>query len=185
MRPLSLLLLVVLAGAPAPAKEKPPIIHRIPLPPKPDFSALEWLVGSWKGRTVEPSPPGEISLAVSFDLDKRLMIFRGQLSLSATTTLPEMKETWLGVLNADRSGTEFVLRLFSDTGFVTRYGVTVDGGAISFSPEGGEQPPQGWLFRRQIQRTGANELLEAVQVAPPGKPFFEHYTAKLTRNPPQ
>ena len=185
MRPLSLLLLILLSGAPASAKEKPPIVHRIPLPPKPDFSALEWLAGTWKGRTNEQSPPGEISLEVSFDLDKRLMIFRGQMSLSATTTLPETKETWLGVLNSDRSGTEFVLRLFSDTGFVTRYGVTVDGGEISFSPEGGERPPPGWLFRRQIQRTGPNELLDAVQVAPPGKPFFEYYSAKLTHNPPQ
>jgi len=185
MRPFGFLLLVVLTGAPASGKEKPPIVHRIPLPPKPDFSALEWLAGTWKGRTIEQSPPGEISLAVSFDLDKRLMIFRGQLSLSATTTLPETKETWLGVLNSDRSGTDFVLRLFSDTGFVTRYGVTVDGGEISFSPEGGEQPPPGWLFRRQILRTGANELSESVQVAPPGKPFFEYYSAKLTRNPPQ
>jgi hypothetical protein len=185
MRSLSLLLLVLLSGAPALAKGKPPIVHRIPLPPKPDFSALEWLAGTWKGQTIEHSPAGEISLAVSFDLDMRLMIFREQSSLSATTTLPETKEMCLGILNPDRSGRDFVLRLFSDTGFVTRYRVTVDGGEISFSPEGGEQPPPGWLFRRQLQRTGANELLEAVQVAPPGKPFFEYYTAKLTRNPTQ
>jgi hypothetical protein len=174
-----------MCGAVASAKEKPPIVHRIPLPPKPDFSTLEWLVGAWRGQTVENSPQGEISLVVSFDLDKRLMIFREQSSLSASATLPETKETCLGILNADRSDADFILRLFSDTGFATRYRVTVEGGEISFSPEGGEQPPPGWLFRRQFQRTGVNELLEAVQVAPPGKSFFEYYTAKLTRIPTQ
>ena len=68
------------------------------------------------------------------------MVFRGQLSLSATTTLPATKETWLGVLNADRSGTEFVLRLFSDTGFVTRYGVTPLARFVSFAVAG--VPPE-------------------------------------------
>lgn len=183
MRSIPLLLLALLCGTPALAKDKPPVVHRIPLPPKPDFSAIEWLVGNWKGKTTEPSPPGEIALAVSLDLDQRWITVREQLSLSGTGTLPASSEAWLGILSPDRSGTDFTLRVYSDTGFATRYRLHVAGGEITFSPEGGEQPPPGWLFRRQLQRTGVNELTEAVQVAPPGRAFFDYYSAKLTRAP--
>jgi hypothetical protein len=59
--------------------------------------------------------------------------------------------------------------------------VTVDGPEIRLTPEGGEQPPPGWLFRRVIHRTGVEEFTEHVQVAPPTKGFFDYYTAELTR----
>lgn len=160
-------------------KEKPPIIHRIPLPPKPDYSDLDWLIGEWTGQTNEKSPQGEVHLFVSFDLDKRVMIFREEVALAATEALPESKEAWIGILSQEASGGEFVMRVFSDTGFITRFGVTAEGGTVSFNPEGGEQPPPGWLFRRTLQRPNVGELIETVQVAPPQKAFFDYYTAKL------
>ena len=181
MRPIPLLLALVLGGAVALAKEKPPVIHRIPLPPRPDFSDLDWLIGEWTGKTTGKSPEGEVSLTVILDLDKRFMILRGQETLAGTPTLVESKETWLGVLSQERPGEGFVLRVFSDTGFVSRYRVTVNAGTLSLNPEGGEHPPPGWLFRRTLQRTGIGEMLETVQVAPPQKPFFDYYAAKLTR----
>jgi hypothetical protein len=184
MRPVCLLLALTLAAAAALAKEKPPVIHRIPLPPRPDFSDLDWLIGDWSGKTTENSPKGEVSLSVSFDLDKRFMVFRGQETLAATPTLGESRESWLGLLSQDPSGGGFILRVFSDKGFITRYRVTVIAGTVSLDPEGGEQPPPGWLFRRTLQRTDIGEMLETVQVAPPQKPFFDYYAAKLTRAAP-
>jgi len=181
MRRCSSVLVLILGGAVALAKEKPPIVHRIPQPPRPDFSELEWLVGEWRGTTTEKSPQGEVSLSIAFDLDKRFMVFREQLSLAPTPTWVGSKEAWLGVLGRDHSNAAFVLRVYSDTGFVSRYRVTVEAGTVSFHPEGGEQPPPGWLFRRTLQRTDVGEMLETVQVAPPRKPFFDYYTAKLTR----
>jgi hypothetical protein len=184
MRPVCLILALVLGGAVALAKEKPPVIHRIPLPPRPTFSDLDWLVGTWTGKTTEHSPKGDVSLTVSFDLDSRFMVFRGQETLAATPTLLESKETWLGILSQDRSVGGYLLRVFSDTGFITRYRVTVDAGTISLDPEGGEQPPPGWLFRRTLQRTDIGEMLATVQVAPPQKPFFDYYSATLKRAAP-
>lgn len=178
-----LILLIVLTSAAVFAKEKPPVLHRIPLPPRADFSELDWLIGEWTGKTLEKSPQGEISLGVSFDLDKRVMIFREQVSLSATPTQPGSRESSMGILSADRVR-GFILRVFSDTGFITRYRVAVDGAEVSMSPEGGEQPPPGWLFRRSLKRVDIGVLVETVQVAPPGKPFFEYYSAKLTRTVP-
>jgi hypothetical protein len=180
MRSFLLLFLIFVLPAAALSKEKPPIVHRIPLPPRPDFSALDWLLGEWSGKTDEKSPKGELSLTVSYDLDQRYMVFREQISLAATPNLPETKETWLGIMISERSG-GYTLRLFSDTGFITRYRVTVEGGNITLSPEGGEQPPPGWLFRRLYQRADVNAIAETVQVAPPDKPFFEYYSARLTR----
>lgn len=181
MRPILLVLLWALGGSVVLGKEKPPIIHRIPLPPRPDYSGLDWLIGEWTGKTNGKSPQGEIRLAVSFDLDKRVMIFREEVALAATETLPESKQASIGILSQDVSGAEFVMRVFSDTGFITRFRVAVDAGTVSFNPEGGEQPPPGWLFRRTLQHTNVAELLETVQVAPPQKAFFDYYTAKLTR----
>jgi len=183
MRPLLLLLMLTLTAVPGPAKDKPPLTYRIPLPPKADFGPVDWLVGEWAGKTGERSPQGEIHLTISYDLDKRFLIFREETALAATPTAPATNEAWLGILSPDPAGRGFVLRVFSNTGFITRYRVTVDQASVSFNPEGGEEPPPGWLFRRTLQRLDVDAINETVQVAPPGKPFFDYCAAKLTRVP--
>ena len=177
-----ILALACLAGAaPLVAKEKPPTIYQIPLPPKPDFSAVDWLVGEWTGSTTDQSTPGEIRLSVSYELDNQVMLLRGEASFQATKTSPAMKESWMGVLTSDRGALGFLLRTFSSTGFITRYRVTVEGPETHINPEGGEQPPPGWLFRTVITRTSPKEFVETFQAAPPNKSFFDYYTAKLSR----
>lgn len=169
---------------PAAGKDKPPVQYQIPIPTRGDFSALDWMQGQWNGKTLETSPPGEVHLSVTPDLDKHFLVFRGEVSLAATATVPAMKESWMGVLcpSADRAG--FVLHVFSSTGFMTRYRFTIDEPEIRLNPEGGDLSPPGWLFRMTWARTGPDEFTETVRVAPPGKPFFDYYTAKLTRVPP-
>ena len=184
MRSLFLVLLCMLAMLPAPAKDRPPLTYRIPLPPQPNYEPLDWLIGEWSGKTSELSPQGEIRLTVSYDLDKRFLIFREDVSLAATTTVPASNESWLGILSPDPSGKSFLLRVFSSTGFITRYRATVELGQVALSPEGGEEPPPGWLFRRTLQRLDVGEIGETVHVAPPGKSFFDYYTARLTRATP-
>ncbi len=181
---LMLTLICPLAGAILAAKEKPPVQYQITIPAPPDFSALDWLQGQWTGKTLPNNPPGDVQLSVSSDLGKRVLVFRGEVSLAATTTVPATKESWLGILTASTVGTGFSLRVFSSTGFITRYRLTADGPELQLNPEGGDSPPAGWLFRRIWVRTGPNELTETVQVAPPGKAFFNYYAAKFARVPP-
>ena len=166
------------------AKEKPPTTYTIHLPPQPDFSQVDWLIGDWSGKTTERDLQGEIHLSATYDLDKRVVVLREIISLPATRTIPAANETWMGVLTVSRSGAGFILRTFSSTGFVTRYRVTVEGAEFHFNPDGGDQSPPGWLFRRIITRTNADELTETVQGAPPQKPFFDYYSAKLARTRP-
>jgi len=178
----AIILGMLLCGAGAVfAKDKPPVVHRIPLPPRPDFSDLEWIFGDWEGRTGGRSPAGEIRLSIALDMDKRYVIFHGEEKLDATPDLAEYKESWLGVMTQDPAGAGFILRVFSDTGFMTRYRATVVAGTVTFNQEGGEQPPPGWLFRRIFQRTDVGEILLTLQAAPPQKPFFDYYSANLTR----
>jgi hypothetical protein len=171
------------AGCASTAKDKPPVQYQIPIPSLADFSPFDWLQGQWAGKTQPPSPPGEVKLSVTSELEKHFMVFRGEVSLGATSTVPAMKESWMGVLSAspDRSG--FILQEYSSTGFVTRYRLTVDEPEIRLNPEGGDSPPPGWLFRRIWARTGPDEFTETVRAAPPGKAFFDYYTAKFTRVP--
>jgi len=185
MRSAFLVLLAIISTVSLPAKEKPPVTYRIPLPSKPDFSPLEWLLGEWTGKTTGRGPQGEVRLSIAYDLDKRFLIFREQVSLPATATVAASEESWLGILSAERSGTSFVLRMYSNTGFITRHRVTIEEAQVSFNPEGGEQPPPGWLVRRTLERLGDAELVETVQMAPPNRPFFDYYTAKLTRKETQ
>lgn len=185
MRSLLLVLLCGLSAAGLAAKEKPQATYTIPMPPQPDFSALDWLVGEWSGKTTGRDPQGEVRLSVAYDLEKRFLIFREEVALPPTNKSPGVNETWMGVLSADRSRPGFVLRTFSSTGFMTRYRVIGDGAEIRFSPEGGEEPPPGWLFRSVIARTGDSQLTLTVQAAPPDKPFFDYYTAELARKPSQ
>ena len=181
MTAIILALACFVGAAPLVAKEKPPTIYQIPLPPKPDFSAVDWLVGEWTGSTTDRRAPGEIRLSVSYELDHQVMLLRGEASFQATKTSPAMKESWMGVLTSDRGAVGFLLHTFSNTGFITRYRVTVEGPETHINPEGGEQPPPGWLFRTVIKRTDPQEFVEIVQVAPPNKSFFDYYTAKLSR----
>jgi len=102
MRSVFLVLLAITSIVPLPAKEKPPVTYRIPLPSKPDFSPLEWLLGEWMGKTTGRGPQGEVRLSIAYDLDKRFMIFREQVSLAATTTVPSSEESWMGILSAAR-----------------------------------------------------------------------------------
>jgi hypothetical protein len=184
MRPTLLILLCLACAVAGPAKEKPPVIHRIPLPPLPDYGALDWLVGEWTGKTSGSSPEGKVHLAISYDLEKRFMVFREHVQLAATDSVPETSETWMGVLSPDPSGKGFRLRVFSDTGFITRYRVTVEEANVYLNPEGGEEPPAGWLFRHTLKRTNVGELTETVQAAPPHQAFFDYYSAKLKRTAP-
>lgn len=161
------------------AKDKPPAQYQIPIPAAPDFSSLNWLEGRWNGTTVPPGPPGEIQITASPDLEKHIMIVRGEVSLDATPTVPATRESWMGVLSAN--GSDFKLRVFSSTGFITSFRVIVEGTEIHLNPEGGDSPPPGWLFRHAWSRTAADELIETVEVAPPGKAFFNYYTARLSR----
>ena len=184
VRALFLVLISVPSGALSAAKDKPPVQYQIPIPAPPDFSALDWLQGQWTGKTIPNSSPGELQLAVTADLDKHFLVLRGEVSLAATPTVPATKESWLGILSASPNGTGFILWKFSSTGFVTRYRMTVNEAELHLNPEGGDSPPPGWLFRLTWARTGPDELTETVQAAPPGKSFFDYYTAKLTRVPP-
>ena len=181
MRLFYLVIFVLLGTGPALAKEKPPASYSIPLPPKPDYTSLQWLVGEWTGKTTNRGPQGEIRLSVEVALDGRFMILREELNFAATKASPATRESWLGILSANRSESGFHLRTFSSTGFITRHRVTVTGSEIHFYPEGGEQPPPGWLFRRSLQRSGETEIIETVETAPPDKSFFDYFTAKLTQ----
>lgn len=165
----------------AAAPKKPPKTYAIPLPPKPDFSSLEWLVGEWEGKTVGRSPQGEVHLSVAYDLDQRFLVFREKLTLAATASSPAVNESWMGILSGRNLGSDYVFRVFSSTGFITRYRVTVDKAEIRFTPEGGGQPPPGWLFRRVVTRSGPSELTETVEAAPPTGSFFDYYAAQLSR----
>jgi hypothetical protein len=171
----------LLAAAPLVAKEKAPAVYQIPLPPKQDFTAVDWLVGEWAGKTTDRKAQGEIRLSVSYELDNQVILLRGEASFQATKTSPATKESWLGVLTSDRGAGGFLLRTFSSTGFITQYRVTVEGPETYINPEGGEQPPPGWLFRTVIKRIDPEEIVETVQAAPPNKAFFDYYTAKLSR----
>jgi len=181
---LILAMVFTLTGRTASAKEKSPVQYQIQLPAPPDFTALNWLQGRWTGKTLPNGPAGEVQLSVSPELRNHFLAFRGEVSLAATKTVPASQESWMGMLSASYGEPGFLLRVFSSTGFITRYRLTVDGAEIHLNPEGGDLSPPGWLFRRTWVRNGPDEFTETVQAAPPDKAFFNYYTAKYTRVPP-
>jgi len=165
----------------APQNQKPPRDYSIALPPKPDFSALDWLAGDWTGQTADKHSPGDVHINVVYALDRRYMVFNEWIALPATKTAPATRESWIGILTSGPSGSGLVFHSYSSTGFVLRYRVVADGNQISFFPEGGDPAPAGWLFRRTLARVADGTFTETVQAAPPNQPFFDYYTARLTR----
>ena len=181
---LRLALLAAFAVLPVVGKDKPPVQYQIPIPAPPDFSPLDWLMGEWSGATTEKSPPGKVHLTASIELGKQFVVMREEVSLDSTDTVPATQESWMGILSPAPDTAGFVLQVFSSNGFITRYRVKVDGPQLRLSPEGGDRPPPGWLFRKTLERTGAAEFTETVQAAPPNKAFFDYYTARLSRVTP-
>ncbi len=175
-------------------KDKAPATYSIPLPPRPDFSAFSWIMGDWAGYSTTPQASkeaqGTVHLTLAYTLDKRFILVNEEVSLPGSQTAPEQHESWMGLVSASPSGSGFVMRAFSSTGFISNYHVSVTDAEVRFDPEGGPNPPPGWLFRRVITRLGPGYFGETVEVAPPGKEFFDYYTAKLTQviepksNPP-
>ncbi|HUY13748.1 MAG TPA: hypothetical protein VMX16_08985 [Terriglobia bacterium] len=163
------------------ARQKNPTIYTIPLPPKPDFSSLQWLIGDWSGKTAVKKAPGDVHLSVAYALQQRFLKIKGDVSLPATKTAPATHESWVGMLSQGASSGAFTLRLFTSNGFMTRYQVTVTGSRVLFNPQGGPLPPQGWLFRWMFAQVGSDVCTETVDVAPPGKSFFNYYSATLSR----
>lgn len=181
MKRATIIALVFLAPALLVAKERYPSTYRIPLPPKPDFSSIEWMIGNWTGQMDKRSPQGEVHLSVSYDLDQRVMIFKEKISLAATGEFPANSESSIGILSRVPSGDSFLFQVYSSNGFISRYRVTVSGPEIDFTPDGGQQPLPGWLSRRIIQRGDVDGFSETVQLAPPLKAFFNYFTAAFTR----
>ena len=167
------------AGAGA-GKGKQPATYTIPLPCKPDFSALDWLIGDWAGPMTGKGAQGDVHLTLSYTLDKRFVLIKEEVSLPAGQRAPAAHETWMGFLGANPSGPGFTLDAFSSTGFITRYHVSAAADQVRFEPEGGANPPPGWLFRREITQLGPGSFSETVRIAPPGGSFFAYYSAKLT-----
>lgn len=169
---------------PGAAAQKPPTTYTIPMPSQADFSDIKWLLGEWSGKTAGKTAQGGVLLSASYALGKRIVILRGQLALPATKTAPAISEGFMGIVSGRPSAKTYDMALYSSTGFVIRYRVSAKNGKIDFSPQGGLNPPPGWLFRRSIQRTAPDRCIESVDVAPPGQPFFNYYTANLNRVKP-
>jgi len=163
------------------AAAKQPTRYTIPVPPPPDFSSLDWLAGEWAGSTAGRSPQAQIHFSVAYDLGKRFMVLREEVFFADQGRDFAAKESWIGILGPEGADKSFFLRTYASTGFVTRYRVLADGEGIRLNSEGGEQSPAGWVFRRFYQELSADAFVVTVEVAPPGKPFFVYYTAKLTR----
>ena len=181
----SLLLLIPgLARAAGPRSDKQPATYTIPLPPKPDFSPLAWLIGDWSGHTAGKDSQGTVHLTFSYSLDQRFVQVREEVSLPAGKTTPLVHETSMGFIAPDTSRPGYRLETYSSTGFISLYHVTATEGEVRFDPEGGVNPPPGWLFRRKIARLGPDSLNDLVEVAPPGRAFFQYYSATLAPTSP-
>jgi hypothetical protein len=181
----SLAIPYALQPAPIRAAQKAPETYAIPTPLPADYSKLHWLMGDWTGTTVGKGMKGKIILGASYALGKRFIILREQVSLPATKAAPATQESLMGILSGSASRPDYDLVLYSSNGFVSLYEVSVDSAKIVFNPEGGLAPPPGWLFRRSIRRTNRDQCVETVDVAPPGQPFFNYYTANLSHIKPQ
>lgn len=184
MKRIVLVILCVLIAVPVMARQKPPQTYTVELPPLPDFSSVDWLLGDWTGK-ISGEQEGQVLLSVSYELGKHFMLLREEISLDATKNAPALHEGLLGVLYGDPSGKGFELNFYSSNGFVTHYRVSVDHGEVEFDPEGGAMPPPGVLFRRTITHLNPGQCVETVEVAPPKKPFFNYYTVNLSQVTPQ
>src|SRR5437879_13829034 len=92
------------------SKEKPPATYSITLPPEPDFSAVDWLVGEWTGKTAGKDPPGEVRLRAAYDLGRRFMVLREDVALPPPKAAPAARASWMAHLEPRPAGAAFAVR---------------------------------------------------------------------------
>jgi hypothetical protein len=181
---LLLLLMTTATSAAAAQKDKKPATYTIPLPAKPDFSALDWTIGEWAGHTVDPlshkENGGTLHLTVAYALEKRFVRISEEIALPGGEGAPAVSQSWSGFIGPSASGQGFTLHAYSSTGFITQYHVTATATELRLDPEGGANPPPGWLFRQTVSQLAPEYFQDTVEAAPPGGSFFPYYSGKLT-----
>jgi hypothetical protein len=153
-------------------------------PPTDALAMLAPLVGRWNGTTEGQPGNGTVEREYERILNSRFVQVRNR-----STYFPQEKnkkgETHedVGVFSFDSGRKRIVLRQFHTEGFVNQYVLDPAStpGKLVLVSEAIENIPSGWRARETYILTGANQLEEIFELAPPGKAFELYSRSRLTR----
>ena len=153
-------------------------------PPTDALAPLAPLVGRWTGTTEGQPGSGTVEREYERILNSRFIQVRNR-----STYPPQEKnkkgETHqdVGVFSFDSGRKQIVLRQFHTEGFVNQYVLDPASvpGKLVLVTEAIENIPAGWRARETYILTGADQLEEIFELAPPGKEFEPYSRSRLTR----
>ncbi len=148
------------------------------------LASLAPLIGRWTGTTEGQPGNGTVEREYERILNGRFIQVRNR-----STYPPQEKnkkgETHedIGVFSFDSGRRQIVLRQFHTEGFVNQYLLDPGSapGKLVLVTEAIENIPAGWRARETYVLTGADQLDEIFELAPPGKEFEPYSRARLTR----
>jgi hypothetical protein len=153
-------------------------------PPTDALTLLAPLVGRWTGTTEGQPGNGTVEREYARILNNRFLEVRNR-----STYPPQEKnkqgETHedVGIFSFDSARKRIVLRQFHAEGFVNQYVLDPanSAGRLVLVTEAIENIPPGWRARETYILTGADQLEEIFELAPPGKEFEAYSRSRLTR----
>jgi hypothetical protein len=148
------------------------------------LASLAPLLGRWSGTTEGQPGNGTVEREYERILNSRFIQVRNQ-----STYPPQEKNKKgeahqdVGLFSFDSGRKRIVLRQFHTEGFVNQYVLDPAStpGRLVLVTEAIENIPAGWRARETYILTGADQLEEIFELAPPGKDFEPYSRSRLTR----
>ncbi len=168
-----LTLLLLAPGTPGEQVERPDV-----------WSAVQFMVGEWKGESEGEPGKGTVKRSYRFVLGDKFL-----QEQNVSTYLPQPKnekgevhEHWSFFSN-DRARNTLVLRQFHQEGFVNQYAMlpVAVGGNVVFESEALENVPPSWKARETYEVVSPDEFIETFELSQSGKPYEVYSRARFRR----
>jgi len=148
------------------------------------WSAVQFMVGEWKGESEGEPGKGTVKRSYRFLLGDN---FLHEQNVSTYPPQPknekgEVHEHW-SFFSHDRARHTLVLRQFHQEGFVNQYVMlpVTAGRNIVFETEAFENVPASWKARETYEVVSPDEFIETFELSQGGKPFEVYSKARFKR----
>lgn len=145
----------------------------------PDWSSVQFLIGSWKGEGSGAPGQGSGGFSFSPDLQGTVLVRKNFAEYPPANGKPGSRHDDLTIVYRDPTSQRLRAEYFDNEGHAIHYAVSADGHSAVFLSDG---PASALRYRLTYTRTAADRLALKFEIAPPSKDFRPYLQATVTRD---
>jgi hypothetical protein len=140
----------------------------------PDWRQFNYFIGSWQGATSGQWGIGKCDS--QFELNGKYLEIQARTITTPQEKMPrgEVHQD-INFISYDKARGKFVLRQFNVEGFVNQYVLNAmpENKSLIWETEAMENVDPGWRLKQTWKIIGADEWVETIELASPGKEFVK------------